>query len=276
MLDHLPLSRAIKLYQIFPKNLHVDSEQWLFCNDTCFQADIIQKQMADDDAHKMKDKNEASGVNVLQICGFFKPSKHIWKEDDSFAWPLESSCFKEAVDRSKPIQPYGQLEESYEQVQEIHALQEKSRGMIRSFSALEIAKLIHGVLGHVGPLRCNTSHWDRDDSGLMSSMKPSRRLQVDRAPSIKLRGGDGVQGDEADSHSISVQPSCLCGKLFSGYVEGMWKMWKSVMYNRIHCISMSCSVLQCTLVSTNTMARPYLHKRILHYTQSQSLNWKAK
>ena len=126
MLDHLPLSRAIKLYQIFPKNLHVDSEQWLFCNDTCFQADIIQKQMADDDAHKMKDKNEASGVNVLQICGFFKPSKHIWKEDDSFAWPLESSCFKEAVDRSKPIQPYGQLEESYEQVQEIHALQEKA------------------------------------------------------------------------------------------------------------------------------------------------------
>lgn len=150
-------------------------------------------------------------------------------------------------------------------------MQEKSRGMIRSFSALEMTKLYHGVLGHVGPSRYNTSHWDRDDSGLMSSMKPSRRLQVDRAPSIKLRGGD-AQGDEADSHSISVQPSCFCGKLFSG-----WKMWKSAMYNKIHCISMSCSVLQCTLmflrilVNTN-MARPFLYKRILHYTQSQSLN----
>ena len=152
--------------------------------------------------------------------------------------------------------------EQDEQVQEIHALQEKSRGMIRYFSA-EMTKLIHGVLGHARPLHCNASHSNWDDWGLMSSIKTSRRLQVDRAPSIKL--GDGAQADEADSHSISVQPSCLCGKLFSG-----WKMWKSVIHNSIYSIRLSCTVMQCTLTSMSTHMAISMHAYITEHSKSKS------
>eukprot|EP00435_Cladocopium_sp_Y103_P045556 s836_g13.t1 len=83
--------------------------------------------------------------------------------------------------------------------EEIHALQEKSRGMIR----------------------------------LMSSMKPSRRLQVDRAPSIKLRGGDkATQGDEADSHSISApEETQLQVKLLKAELHDQMELHRSELYS---------------------------------------------